>query len=85
MLSDSIHPMTDVTSTEPDIIEPAAIVGSTEHVYLAVVINPEIGNQLITAHRSREGAHTQIDELATSWQVGSESLNADILELPLLP
>ena len=78
--------MTDVTSsTEPDIIEPATIIGSPEHVYLAVVVNPQIGNQLITAHRTRDGAHAQIDELATTWNVGRESLSADVLELPLLP
>lgn len=79
--------MTDVTSssTEPDIIEPATVVGSPEHVYIAMVINPAVGNQLVTAHRTRDGAHAQIDELATTWKVGSESLNADILELPLLP
>ena len=78
--------MTDVTSsTEPDIIEPVTIVGSPEHVYVAIVINPEIGNQLITAHRTRDGAHTQVDELATTWKVSRDSLHADILELPLLP
>lgn len=78
--------MTEVTSsTEPDIVEPATIVGSPEHIYLAVVINPDAGNQLITAHRTREGADAQIDQLATTWNASRESLHGDVLELPLLP
>lgn len=78
--------MTDITSsTESDVVEPATMIGSPEHVYLAVVINPDAGNQIITAHRTRDGADSQIDDLATTWSVSRDLLQADVLELPLLP
>ena len=77
--------MTDVTSsTEPESVEPTTAIGSPEHVYVAIVVNPNAGNQIVTAHRTREGADAQLDELAATWEMSRDLLKAQVLELPLL-
>ena len=84
--ADSIGEMTDVTSsTEPESVEPTpTAIGSPEHVYVAIVVTPNAGNQIVTAHRSRDGADAQLDELAATWEISRDLLEAEILELPLL-
>jgi hypothetical protein len=77
--------MTEVTTGESEIVERGTAVQDPEHVYVAVVVNPSAGNQIITAHRSHEGADAQVDELASAWNVARSSLDATVIELPLLP
>lgn len=77
--------MTEVTTGESEIVDLGTTVQDPEHVYVAVVVNPNAGNQIITAHRSHDGADAQVDELALTWSVARDSLDASVLELPLLP
>lgn len=84
--ADSITEMTDVTSsTGPESVEPTTAIGSPEHVYVAIVVNPNAGNQIVTAHRTRDGADANLDALAATWNTSRDLLQAEVLELPLLP
>ena len=62
-----------------------AVLEGPETIYIATVVNPTGGNQILTAHRTSDGANAQIDEMARVWSAHRDALNADVLPLPLLP
>jgi hypothetical protein len=61
------------------------LVQDPETIYVSTVVNPNAGNQIMTAHRSREGAEAQITEMADLWHVDRDALDAAVVPLPLLP
>ncbi len=77
--------MDTTTSAEAKLVEPATLTQEAEHVYVSTVVNPHAGNQIVTAHKSEEGAMGQVDEMATVWGVDRDTLQADVIKLPLLP
>ncbi len=77
--------MDTTTSAEAELVEPATLTQEAEHVYVSTVVNPHAGNQIVTAHKSEEGATEQVDEMATVWGVDRDTLQADVIKLPLLP
>jgi hypothetical protein len=70
---------------EGGVVDMGTLVQDPEQIYVSTVINPKAGNQIVTAHRSAQGAEAQVDELATTWKVDRETLQANVLKLPLLP
>jgi hypothetical protein len=61
------------------------VMDGPETIYIATVVNPNGGNQIMTAHRSYDGADSQVDEMARLWSTERDALAAEILPLPLLP
>lgn len=79
------HAMQNTTSGEAEIVEPATVTQEAEHVYVSTIVNPHAGNQIVTAHKSEEGATGQVDEMAGVWGIDRDALQADVIKLPLLP
>lgn len=79
--------MQDTTTTggESDVVEVVTTLQDPETVYISTVVNPNAGNQIMTAHRSREGAEAQVDEMATLWNADRDAIDANVVPLPLLP
>jgi hypothetical protein len=77
--------MTTASSENADTTDLGTTMQDPEHIYVCTVTNPQAGNQVITAHRTRAGAEAQVDELATTWGVEPATLEPTVLELPLLP
>jgi hypothetical protein len=77
--------MQNTTSGEAEVVEPATLTQEAEHVYVSTIVNPNAGNQIVTAHKSEDGAMGQVDEMAGVWGVDSDTLEADVIKLPLLP
>lgn len=77
--------MQNTTSGEAEIVEPVTLTEEAEHVYVSTVVNPNVGNQIVTAHKSEEGAMGQVDEMASLWGTDRDTLEADVIKLPLLP
>ena len=77
--------MTTASSGEADTTDLGTTMQDPEHIYVSTVINPNAGNQVITAHRTRAGAEAQVQDLATTWGADPTTLEPTILELPLLP
>lgn len=73
------------TSGEAEVVEPVTLTQEAEHVYVSTVVNPNAGNQIVTAHKSEEGAVGQVDEMAGLWGLDRDTLEADVIKLPLLP
>lgn len=62
-----------------------AVLEGPETIYIATVVNPTGGNQILTAHRTSDGANAQIDEMARLWSTDRDGVDADVLPLPLMP
>ncbi|CAN5380145.1 hypothetical protein BH11ACT7_BH11ACT7_32620 [soil metagenome] len=73
------------TSGETGLADIETKVHDPETIYVSTVVNPNAGNQIMTAHRSREGAEAQVAEMAELWHVDRGALHADVVPLPLLP
>ena len=77
--------MQETTTGESDVVEVVTTLQDPETVYISTVVNPNAGNQIMTAHRSREGAEAQVDEMATLWNADRDAIEANVVPLPLLP
>lgn len=56
-----------------------------EQVFIATVRNPAAGNAVMTAHMSLEGAKSHVGKLADLWAIDRDTLEDNIVQLPLLP
>ncbi|BBY28891.1 hypothetical protein [Mycolicibacterium sediminis] len=77
--------MTTVQPEEIGADDVTAVMDGPETIYIATVVNPTGGNQIMTAHRTSDGANAQIEEMARLWSTDRDALDADVLPLPLMP
>ena len=69
----------------PTVIDIGTMMKCPERVFVATIINPAGGNEIMTAHVNYGGAQAHLEKLANLWQVALNELETNIIELPLKP
>lgn len=55
-----------------------------EQIYIATVIHPKDGSEIVTAHRSLEGAKGRIEHYASLWEdADRDNVKGNIKQVPL--
>ncbi|MBE5458333.1 hypothetical protein E3G52_005241 [Mycobacteroides abscessus] len=55
-----------------------------EQVFIAIAIHPKAGNQVMTVHRSLDGAKAQIESYADLWHINHDQVTGSIVQTSLL-
>ena len=66
-------------------VDLATLMQDPEQVFIAVAVHSEAGNQVMTVHRSLDGAKAQIESYADLWHINRDQVTGNIVQTPLRP
>lgn len=76
--------MRKIQSGEAGVVDAGTMMQPPEQIYIATVTHPKDGKQIVTAHRSLQGAQGRVEEYASLWQgEDRDNVKGHIQQVPL--